>query len=49
MEKSFANTFVTSSMNKYIVHEYDENAKNIEPRVNLPKSSLPTYVSIRKS
>ena len=49
IEKSFENTFVTSSKNKYVVHEKDENADNTEPRVDLPKSNQPTYVSIRKS
>ena len=40
---------MTSSKNKYVVHEKDENADNTEPRVDLPKSNQPTYVSIRKS
>ena len=42
-EKSFENTSVTSSKNKNVVHEKDENADNIEPR-----SSHPTYVSMKK-
>ena len=40
---------MTSSKDKYVVHEKDENADNTEPRVDLPKSNQPTYVSIRKS
>ena len=40
---------MTSSKNKYVVHEKDEDDDRNEPRVDLPKSNQPTYVSIRKS
>ena len=46
LEKSFENTFLTPTKNKYIVQE-----KNIagDKKRDLPKSTQPTFVTVRKN